>query len=150
MKEYKPMEIEDVTRPINVDDIPQEQIDAFEEYLEGMTQEEAKLFARNFGAPDALYDLLAEMKRDDFHWAEFIHNGVKYWLYAEFIFNGNDHQPTGQWILRSEGSGKLRHIVFGSKEELMAAPEFDGKTVKEIADQITDYELSREPVIMQD
>lgn len=135
---------------INVDDIPQEQVDAFEKYLESMTQEEAKLYARNFGAPDALYDLMAEIKQKDFCWAEFVHNGVKYWLYAEYLFSGNEPQSTGQWILRSEGTGKLRHVVFGSKEELIAAPEFDGKTIGEISNQITDYELSREPVFMID
>lgn len=150
MEEYKPFEVPEGTLSINVDDIPQEQIDAFEKYLEGMTQEEAKLYARNFGAPDALYDLLLEIKRDDFQWAEFIYNGVKYWLYAESVFSGNEPQTTGQWILRSEGNDKLRHIVFGTKEELIAAPEFDGKTIEEIADQITDYELSREPVVMID
>lgn len=135
---------------INVDDIPQDQVDAFEKYLEGMTQEEAKLYARNFGAPDALYDLLAEIKQKDFCWAEFVYNGVKYWLYAESVFNGNEIQPTSQWILKSEGNGKLRHMVYGTKEELIAAPEFDGKTIEQIADQIADYEISREPVVMID
>lgn len=141
---------EDKVLSINVDDIPQEEVDAFEKYLEGMTQEEAKLYARNFGAPDALYDLMAEIKRDVFCWAEFIYNGVKYWLYAESIFSGDELQPTGQWILRSEGNGKLRHMVYGTKEELIAAPEFDGKTIEEIADQIPDYEISHVPMYMGD
>lgn len=150
MEGYKPRVYPEGTQSVNMDDIPQEEVDAFEKYLEGMTQEEAKLFARNFGAPDALYDLLLEIKRDDFQWAEFIYNGVKYLLYAEYIYTGNESKPTGQWIVKSDGNGKLRHMVYGTKEELIAAPEFDGNTIEEIADQIDDYELSREPVVMID
>lgn len=55
MKEYKPVEVADVTKGINVDDIPQEQVDAFEKYLEGMTQEEARAYAANFGDPSVDY-----------------------------------------------------------------------------------------------
>lgn len=40
---------------INVDDIPQEQVDAFEKYLEGMTQEEARAYAANLGDPSVDY-----------------------------------------------------------------------------------------------
>lgn len=130
---------------INVMDMDQEAIDR---KFEMMTAEEAKMMARNFGAPDALYDLFLEIKRDDFYWAEFIYNGVKYWLYAEHVLNGNELQSTGQWILKSEGIGKLRHMVCGTKEELVAAPEFEGKTIEEIADQISDFEISRTPVYM--
>ena len=39
MEGYKPIEYPEGTQSINVDDIPQEQVDAFEKYLEGMTQE---------------------------------------------------------------------------------------------------------------
>lgn len=148
MKEYKPFEVPEGTLSVNVDDIPQEQVDAFEKYLEGMTQEEAKLYARNFGAPDALYELLPEVKRDDFHLAEFVYNGVKYWVYDEYLYGGDEPQPTGQWIVRSEGSDKLRWFVYGTKEELMAAPVFDGKTLEEITDQVKDFEVSRSPMYM--
>lgn len=55
MADYKPTEVKDVTQGINVDDIPQEQVDAFEKYLESMTQEEARAFAANFGDPSVDY-----------------------------------------------------------------------------------------------
>lgn len=55
MKKYKPIEYPDGTQSINVDDIPQEQVDAFEKYLEGMTQEEARAYAANFGDPSVDY-----------------------------------------------------------------------------------------------
>lgn len=137
----------DYSQGINVDDMDSEAIDR---KFEMMSAEDAKMMARNFGAPDALYNLLAEIKRDDFHWAEFAYNGVKYWVYDEYLYSGDEPQPTGQWIARSEGSDKLRWFVYGTKEELMAAPVFDGKTLEEMADQITDYELSREPMYMYD
>ena len=55
MKEFKSMEIPDVTKGINADDIPQEYVDEFEKYLEGMTQEEARRYAANFGDPSVDY-----------------------------------------------------------------------------------------------
>ena len=55
MADYKPLEYPEGTQCINVDDIPQEQIDAFEKYLEGMTQEEARAYAANFGDPSVDY-----------------------------------------------------------------------------------------------
>ena len=36
-------------------------------------------------------------------------------------------------------------FVFDTKEEFLAAPIFDGKTIEEIADQITDYDVCLEP-----
>lgn len=46
---------EDKVLSINVDDIPQEEVDAFEKYLEGMTQEEARAYAANLGDPSVDY-----------------------------------------------------------------------------------------------
>lgn len=55
MKEYKPRVYPEGTLSINVDDIPQEEVDAFEKYLEGMTQEEARAYAANLGDPSVDY-----------------------------------------------------------------------------------------------
>jgi hypothetical protein len=55
MKEYKPRVYPEGTLSVNMDDIPQEEIDAFEKYLEGMTQEEARAYAANFGDPSVDY-----------------------------------------------------------------------------------------------
>ena len=55
MKGYKPIMSPPGTLSVNVDDIPQEQVDAFEKYLEGMTQEEARAYAANLGDPSVDY-----------------------------------------------------------------------------------------------
>ena len=55
MAEYKPRVYPEGTLSINMDDIPQEEVDAFEKYLEGMTQEEARAYAANFGDPSVDY-----------------------------------------------------------------------------------------------
>jgi hypothetical protein len=49
---------------VNVDDIPQEQVDAFEKYLEGMTQEEARAYAANLGDPSVDYSKVDFTKPD--------------------------------------------------------------------------------------
>ena len=55
MAEYTPRVYPEGTLSINMDDIPQEEVDAFEKYLEGMTQEEARAYAANFGDPSVDY-----------------------------------------------------------------------------------------------
>lgn len=55
MKEFKSIEFPPGTQSVNVDDIPQEYVDAFEKYLEGMNQEEARRYAANFGDPSVDY-----------------------------------------------------------------------------------------------
>lgn len=137
----------DYTKGITIDDMDGEAID---KKFEMLSADEVKMMARNFGAPDALYDLMAEIKRDDFYWAEFIYNGVKYWFYNEFIFSEEEIKPTGRWLLRSEENGVRKDIPLSTKEEFLAAPVFDSKTIGEIADEIPDYELSREPMVMFD
>lgn len=64
MAEYKPFEVPEGTLSVNVDDIPQEQVDAFEKYLEGMTQEEARAYAANFGDPSVDYSKVDFTKPD--------------------------------------------------------------------------------------
>lgn len=64
MKEYKPREYPEGTLSINMDDIPQEEIDAFEKYLEGMTQEEARAYAANLGDPSVDYSKVDFSKPD--------------------------------------------------------------------------------------
>ena len=49
---------------VNVDDIPQEQVDAFEKRLERMTQEEARAYAANFGDPSVDYSKVDFSKQD--------------------------------------------------------------------------------------
>ena len=136
----------DYTKGITIDEMDGEAID---KKFEMLSADEAKMMARNFGAPDALYDLLAEIKRDGFCWSEFIYNGVKYWFYDEFIFRKKEIR-TGRWILRSEENGVRKDIPFSTKNEFLSAPVFNGNTMEEIADQIPDYELSREPMVMFD
>ena len=79
-----------------------------------------------------MYKFLTELKRDDFHDAEFIYNGITY-------------QFAGWWILVWEESGEEKNVIFDTKEEFLAAPVFDGKTIEEIADQITEFDVSLEP-----
>ena len=55
---------EDNVLSINVDDIPQEEVDAFEKYLEGMTQEEARAYAANLGDPSVDYSKVDFTKPD--------------------------------------------------------------------------------------
>ena len=54
MAEFKSLEFPPGTS-VNIDDIPQEYVDEFEKYLEGMTQEEARRYAANFGDPSVDY-----------------------------------------------------------------------------------------------
>ena len=75
---------------------------------------------------------LQELKMENFHDAEFTYNGITYCF-------------AGWWILGWEENGEERDVIFDTKEEFLAAPVFDGKTIEEIADQITDYEISLEP-----
>ncbi len=62
MAEYKPREYP--KEGLNMDDIPQEEVDAFEKYLEGMTQEEARAYAANFGDPSVDYSKVDFTKPD--------------------------------------------------------------------------------------
>lgn len=64
MEEYKPRVYPEGTLSVNMDDIPQEEIDAFEKYLEGMTQEEARAYAANFGDPSVDYSKVDFSKPD--------------------------------------------------------------------------------------
>ena len=75
---------------------------------------------------------LTELKRDDFEEAEFTYNGIKY----DF---------SGWWILEWEENGEEKYIIFGTKEDFIAAAIFDGKTIEEVARQITDYDVYLRP-----
>ena len=55
MADYKPILYPEGTQSVNVDDIPDEQTEAFEKALESMTQEEARRYAANFGDPSVDY-----------------------------------------------------------------------------------------------
>lgn len=79
-----------------------------------------------------MYKFLPELKRDNFEDAEFTYNGIKYWF-------------AGWWILGWEENGVEKSLEFDTKEEFFAAPIFDGKTIEEIADRITDYEVYLRP-----
>lgn len=79
-----------------------------------------------------MYKFLPELKRDNFHDAEFTYNGIKYFF-------------SGWWLLEWEENGEERHLEFDTKEEFLAAHIFDGKTIEEIADNITDFVVSLEP-----
>ena len=79
-----------------------------------------------------MYKFLPELKRDDFHDAEFTYNGITYTF-------------AGWWILCWEENGEEKDMIFDTKEEFFAAPIFDGKTIEEIAEQITDFDISLEP-----
>ena len=59
---YKPREYP--KEGINMDDYPQEDIDAFEKYLEGMTREEARAYAANVGDPSVDYSKVDFTKPD--------------------------------------------------------------------------------------
>lgn len=79
-----------------------------------------------------MYKFLPTLKKDNFHSAEFTYNGIKYWF-------------AGWWILGWEENGEEKDLEFDTKEEFLAAPIFDGKTIEDIADQITDYEVYLRP-----
>ena len=55
IKEFKSLSFPEGTQSVNVDDIPQEYVDAYEKHLEGMAQEEARRYASNFGDPSVDY-----------------------------------------------------------------------------------------------
>ena len=55
MKEYKPKVYPPGTLSASVDDYTDADVEAFEKYLEGMTQEEARAYAANFGDPSVDY-----------------------------------------------------------------------------------------------
>jgi hypothetical protein len=79
-----------------------------------------------------VYEFLPELKRDNFHDVEFIYNGIRYTF-------------AGWWLLEWEENGEEKYLEFGTKEDFLAAQIFDGKTIEEIADQLTDYDVSLEP-----
>lgn len=79
-----------------------------------------------------MYNFLPELKKENFHDAEFTYKGTVYTF-------------AGWWILAWEENGKEKDIIFDTKEEFLAAPIFDGKTIEEIAEEITDYDVSLEP-----
>lgn len=79
-----------------------------------------------------MYKFLTELKRDDFEDADFIYNGIKYYF-------------SGWWLLEWEENGEEKHLDFDTKEEFLVAPIFDGKTIEEIADQITDFNVCLRP-----
>lgn len=79
-----------------------------------------------------MYKFLPELKRDNLHSAEFTYNGIEYWF-------------AGWWVLGWEENGEEKLLEFDTKEEFLSAPIFDGKTIEEIADQITDFDVSLEP-----
>lgn len=79
-----------------------------------------------------MYKFLPELKRDKFHSAEFTYNGIKYYF-------------SGWWLLEWEENGEEKYLEFDTKEEFLSALIFDGKTIEEIVDQITDFDVSLEP-----
>ena len=119
----------DPTKPINVDDLNIEEI---ERKFEMLSPEGVLEMARNFGSPPPSYEFLPELKRDNFHDAEFVYNGIKYYF-------------SGWWLLEWEENGEEKYLVFDTKEEFLAAPVFNGKTIEEIADQIKYYDICLEP-----
>lgn len=76
--------------------------------------------------------LVRELKRNNFHDANFIYNGIKYYF-------------SGWWLLEWEENGEEKYLDFETKEEFLSAPVFDGKTIKEIANKITDFNVCLEP-----
>lgn len=79
-----------------------------------------------------MYKFLPELKRDDFEDADFTYNGIKYSF-------------SGWWLLEWEENGEEKDMIFDTKEEFLAAPIFDGKTIEEIAEQITDFDVYLRP-----
>lgn len=79
-----------------------------------------------------MYKFLPELKRDNFEDADFTYSGIKYYF-------------SGWWLLEWEENGEEKHLEFDTKEEFLAAPIFDGKTIEEIADQITDFNVCLQP-----
>jgi hypothetical protein len=119
----------DSTKSINVDDLDIEEI---ERKFEMLSPEGVLEMARNFGAPPPSYEFLPELKRDNFHDAEFVYNGIKYYF-------------SGWWLLEWEENGEEKDMVFDTKESFLVAPIFDGKTIEEVADQIKYYDIYLEP-----
>ena len=119
----------DPTKPINVDDLDIEEI---ERKFEMLSPEGAREMARNFGSPPPSYKLVPELKRSDFHAAEFVYNSITY-------------QFSGWWLLEWEENGEEKHLEFDTKDDFLSAPIFDGKTIEEIAEQIIYYDVMLEP-----
>ena len=119
----------DSAKSINVDDLDIEEI---ERKFEMLSPEGVLEMARNFGAPPPSYEFLSELKRDNFHDAEFVYNGIKYYF-------------SGWWLLEWEENGEEKDMVFDTKEAFLVAPIFDGKTIEEVADQIKYYDIYLEP-----
>lgn len=124
MKEFDP------TKPVNVDDL--ESVEEIDRKFEMMSAECCLEMSANYGAWDKKYEFLPELKRDNFHDAEFIYNGIRYYF-------------SGWWLLEWEENGEEKDMIFDTKEEFLTAPIFDGKTIEEIADQIKFFDVYLEP-----
>ena len=75
---------------------------------------------------------LTELKRDNFEEAMFTYNRIEYAF-------------SGWWLLEWEENGEEKDMTFDTKEEFLAATVFDGQTIEEIADRITDYNVYLKP-----
>ena len=62
-----------------------------------------------------------------------------------FTYKGIRYDFVGWWGLNWEEDGEDKWLDFQSKKDFRKAPIFDGKTIMEIADQVTDVSIDLDP-----
>lgn len=64
---------------------------------------------------------------------------------ARFVFRGIHYELVDGWMLIWKKDGEDDEFIFDSDEEILTAPIFDGKTIVEISDQLTEIRVDLEP-----
>ena len=64
---------------------------------------------------------------------------------VSFTYKGTRYDFVGWWGLNWEEDGEDKWLDFHSKKDFRKAPIFDGKTIMEIADQVTDVSIDLDP-----
>ena len=65
-------------------------------------------------------------------------------IIPRFVFQGIHYEFIDGWILIWEKDGENDEFIFDSDEEILSAPAFDGKTLVEISEQLTEIRVDLE------